>query len=170
MLCHVSAKNRETCRSLGLAVLRLALGIVFLTHGWMKLTGGPAQFAKLLENLSVPLPLFAAWVVTLVELVGGLTLLLGIGTRLAGSLIAVNMLVAMLLVHWKNGFFISPQAVGYEYVFTLMLGALTLALTGAGRYALDALICRGCAAREGEPRSTERAAREDADSLQQGAR
>lgn len=90
----------------GLAVLRVVVGIVFLTHGLQKvLQFGVGGFAENLEGMRVPLPLFFAVVVTLVELLGGVVLILGLFTRVAAVLIAIDMLVAILMVHLPNGFF-----------------------------------------------------------------
>jgi putative oxidoreductase len=134
--------NNETQRTATLAnygflVLRVAVGAVFAMHGWQKLTmmgiGGVGGF---FGSLGIPAPEVAALAVTILELVGGLALILGIGTRIVGALLAVDMLVALLLVHLPNGFFV--DAGGFEFVFTLFAATLFFALAGPGAISLDA--------------------------------
>ncbi|MER3515365.1 MAG: DoxX family protein, partial [Chloroflexota bacterium] len=85
----------------GLLILRLGMGIIFLAHGWPELPGGPmggpAGFGGFLKQMGVPLPTFFAWVVALLETVGAVLLILGLGTRLLAVLFAVDMLVAILV-------------------------------------------------------------------------
>ena len=120
--------------------LRLALGIVFLMHGAQKLFGafsGPGIEGTqgFMASLGVVLPGFMGIVVAAVEFFGGLLVLLGLFTRYASLLIAINMFFAFLLVHMKNGFFAGSG--GYEFVFTLFFVAVALMLTGAGKWSLE---------------------------------
>lgn len=128
----------------GFLILRVVVGIVFAMHGWQKLTvmgfGGVGGFFGM---LGIPFPELAAIVVTLVELVGGIALILGIGTRIAGALLAADMLVAMLLVHWPNGFFMDTN--GIELTLTLAANAIFFALAGPGALSLDAKFWRKAA-------------------------
>ncbi len=73
---------------------------------------------------------------TLVEFFGGIALILGVATRLAALAIAIDMAVAILAVHFKNGFFMPT---GYEYAFTLLGANICLILTGAGSFSVDGL-------------------------------
>jgi putative oxidoreductase len=87
-------------------------------------------------HIGIPLPGISAAVVTLVEFFGGIALILGVATRLAALAIAIDMTVAILLVHFKNGFFMPT---GYEYALTLLSANICLMLTGAGVYSVDGL-------------------------------
>jgi putative oxidoreductase len=105
-------------------------------------------FAGHLEQLSVPVPLAAAWAATLTEFLGGAFILLGFATPFAcGGIVAV-MAVAIATVHWQFGFAGVPVAEtrsvhpGYEYNVMLIAGALALGLLGAGPLSLDALFAR----------------------------
>jgi putative oxidoreductase len=123
-------------------VLRLAVGLVMATHGWGKLTVmTPSGVAGFFGSLGVPAPGIMAWVVTLVELVGGIALILGLFTRLSGVLIAITLAVAILLVKTKVGLVASggPMA-GAELELGHLAGALSLALTGAGALSLDQML------------------------------
>jgi putative oxidoreductase len=75
-----------------------------------------------------------AWVVGLVEFFGGLALILGVLTRYAALLLAVNMLVAIVTVHLPHGFFL-PR--GYEFALSLLGANAALLLGGAGALTLD---------------------------------
>ena len=130
-----------TLTAVGFLVLRLAVGIVFAMHGWQKLTMmGIPVVGGFFASLGIPAPELAALAVTVLELVGGIALILGIGTRIAGALLAVNMLVALVLVHLANGFFV--DAGGFEFVLTLAAAALFFALAGPGALSLDARLLR----------------------------
>ncbi len=85
-------------RNFGLFVLRLALGAIFIYHGWLKLNDieGTIGF---FSGVGIPLPEIFAYVVGAVELFGGAALVLGFFTSVAADLLAINMLVAILVVH-----------------------------------------------------------------------
>ena len=76
----------------------------------------------------------SAVIVTLVEFVGGILLVAGIAVRVAAALNAVDMTVAILVVHLKHGF--GAQNGGFEYPLTLLAATLCLALAGGGMFAL----------------------------------
>ena len=89
----------------GLRILQVVVGIVFVIHRGQKLFlmefGGMADF---LGSLGVPVPELFAVIVTLVELLSGLALILGFFARVAAGLLAVDMLVAILTVHYQMAF------------------------------------------------------------------
>ncbi len=132
---------------IGLLILRLAMGIIFLVHGWPKINPnspmkGPAGFSGFLKQMGVPLPMFFGWVVALLETVGAVLLILGLGTRILAVGFAIDMLVATFVVKrriMKVGFS-AQQATGWEFDFALLAGSLALLLTGAGSLALDSAI------------------------------
>ena len=125
-------------RACGLTVLRVVVGIVFLKHGWMKLfIYGMPGVTGMLTMLHIPLPAVAAIVLTWVELLGGLALILGAGTRVASALLAFDMLVAIFKVHLKNGFFLPT---GYEFALTLLAATICLMLAGAGAPSVDKIL------------------------------
>ena len=120
----------------GLLLLRLALGSVFVMHGWQKLALlGPGAITGFLASSGVPFPGLNAVILISVELLGGVALMTGAFTRIAASLIAFAMLVATVLVHLPNGYFM-PN--GIEFTLTLMLASVAMTMTGAGAYSIDA--------------------------------
>jgi putative oxidoreductase len=120
----------------GLTFLRLVVGAVFLRHGLLKLLGFHAAVG-LFEAMHMPLPFLSAVVVTLVEVLGGAAILLGLFPRLAAALIAIDMLVAVLVVYFKPTFF---QKGGIELPITLFAASVALALLGGGAASLDNFI------------------------------
>jgi putative oxidoreductase len=127
----------------GLLVLRLVLGVIFIGHGAQKLFGsfgGPhiSGFAKALEQLGVKPGRPMAILAGLAEFVGGILVMLGFLTPVAALALIVVMIVAIVAVHLKNGFFNTNG--GYEFNLALMGIALTLLIAGAGAYSLDSLL------------------------------
>lgn len=120
-------------------VIRVVLGVIFMAHGAQKLfgafggggIGGTAQF---MQALNVPFPVFSAWVLALLEFFGGIFLVIGLFTRIVSVLLIINMVVAIVLVHWKAGFFAGEG--GFEYNLALIAMALSLVLSGPGALAL----------------------------------
>lgn len=128
-----------TPRDLAVLVARVAVGAVFLAHGWQKLftytvDGTAASF----EQMGVPAAGAAAWFAALVELLGGAALILGAAVPVAGALLILDMVGAYLFVHAGAGIFV--DAGGYELVLTLAAGALLLVAAGAGRFSVDHLV------------------------------
>lgn len=124
----------------GLALLRAVTGVIFAAHGAQKLfvygfDGVAGGFAQ----MGVPFASVVGPLVGFVELFGGLALIAGLLTRLAGVGLTAVMLGALFLVHLPAGFFM-PN--GYEFVLMLAASATTLVLTGAGQYSVDALLAR----------------------------
>ena len=131
--------------------VRLIVGFGFMEHGFAKLAKGPDAFANILEAMGVPGPHFMAWATILVEILGGLAVILGAFVRLASLPMAAVLLVAMFTVHLPYGFSsIKLQAVtaagpqfgppGYEVDLLYLACLATLVLGGSGPLAIDGLI------------------------------
>lgn len=124
----------------GITVLRVMVGLVFVMHGGQKLLVlGFHGVAGYFGSIGIPLPAFFAIVVTLVELLGGIALIFGIATRWAALSLAIDMLVAVLAVKLKGGFF-APG--GVEFEMTLLAACVCLALTGAGEASVEGWLVR----------------------------
>ena len=128
--------------------LRLIVGFGFLQHGFAKLSRGPDAFAGILQALGVPEPHFMAWCTILVELLGGLAVLVGALVPLVSIPMGAVLLVAMFTVHLPYGFSsIKLVAVtasgpqfgppGYEVPLLYLASLAALVLGGSGPLAID---------------------------------
>jgi len=129
--------------NIGLLIIRLVIGVLFIGHGAQKLfgwfggyglkgTGG--WFESIGMKPGVTMALFAG----LAEFIGGILFALGLLTPLAGIMIAGTMVMAIVKVHAPNGLWATSN--GYEYNLTLLAVAIGIALIGPGQYALDTLL------------------------------
>ncbi len=127
---------------LGLLILRLVVGVLFIGHGTQKLFGwfgghGLAGTAGWLGSMGLRPPRFWALVAGLAEAGGGLLLALGLLNPLGALGIIASMLMAVVKVHWPK---VWVTEGGFEYPLVNIAVATALALTGPGRYALDAAL------------------------------
>ena len=128
--------NQTRLTTIALTALRVVLGFLFAAHGWQKfnewtIAGTQASFAK----MGVPAAEAMAPAVAVLELAGGIALVLGLLTRVVAALLALDMLGALVLVHAPAGVFAANG--GYELVLLLAAASFTLALAGAGRLSVD---------------------------------
>jgi putative oxidoreductase len=133
--------------------LRLIVGYGFMEHGYAKLIHGPERFAAILHTLGVPAPDLMAWATILVELLGGLAVLVGAFIPLASVPMAAVLLTAMFTVHLQYGFSaIKLQAVtaagaqfgppGYEVDLLYLACLAALVLTGSGPFSIGSFLTR----------------------------
>jgi putative oxidoreductase len=120
-----------------LLLIRLVLGVVMIMHGHNHWRGGGkiAGTAGWFGGLGLRQPVLQAWMSVITEIGAGLLLILGLLTSLACAATISIMLVAGILAHRPNGFFVFRE--GYEYVLTVGVVALALALLGPGKYSID---------------------------------
>jgi len=124
---------------LGLLIIRLVIGLLFIGHGAQKLFGwfggyGLKGTGGWLDSIGVKPGVAMALIAGLGEFVGGLLFATGIGTWVGAILIAATMLVAIIKVHGQNGIWATQN--GYEYNLTLIAVAIGVALIGPGAYVL----------------------------------
>ena len=121
---------------LALLMLCAAAGLTMAYHGLNK-TRGLAGTAKWFESMGMRPGAVHARLAAFTEIGAGLALAAGLLTPFAGAAFVGLMLVAGIVSHRKNGFFIFNKGEGWEYVMMLAVIGLFLAMTGAGRYSLD---------------------------------
>ncbi len=137
------ARNRAASHQWALLPLRLVVGYGFMAHGVAKWSRGPDQFGKLLQQIGAPFPAATAWIVTLLEVFGGLAIFAGVLVTLASVPLIVSMLVAMFTVQLRYGFssvntigltatgpIFGPP--GYEINLLYIASLIALALRGPG--------------------------------------
>jgi putative oxidoreductase len=132
--------NNVSNQSWGFTAFRVVVGTVFLAHGIQKffmfgLHGVAGAFA----SMGIPVPAVTSVLVATVELLGGAALILGFLTRWAAVLNGFDMVVAILLVHLKNGFF-NPS--GVEFPLTLLVACIVLAIHGPGAASVDGALAK----------------------------
>lgn len=133
--------------------LRLIVGFGFMEHGLAKLARGPKAFAAILQAIGVPSPHLMGWLTIVVEIAGGLAVLLGVLAPLASLPMAAVLLVAMFTVHLPYGFSsikllavtaggaqFGPPGVETDLLYLACLGAIVLG--GSGPFAIDGLLVR----------------------------
>src|SRR5579864_5571447 len=131
-----------------LTVLRFVLGVVFFAHGSQKMLGwfGGYGFKGTMGFFThnLHLPSVFAFLAISAEFFGGLGLIVGLLTRIAAFGITVNMLVAIFMVHWPNGFFMNwtgqQKGEGFEYHLLVLAITTALMIRGAGALSLDRVI------------------------------
>jgi len=122
----------DRLQPLGLLVLRVVVGAIMLGHGYGKVFGGLHKHAEFVA--SIGMPGWLGYVSAAAEFLGGILLVIGLVTRIAGLAICINMLVAVFKVHFHNG--LLGQG-GYQFPLALAAMAFALIFTGSGPIALD---------------------------------
>jgi len=133
--------------------LRLVVGYGFMSHGLAKLGRGPEHFTGVLDAIGMPEPALLAWLTIIIELFGGLAVLIGVGVPLISLPMAIILVVAILTVHLPYGFSsikllaVTPSgaqfgAPGYETDLLYLAALAALVFGGSGPFALDNVIGR----------------------------
>lgn len=128
----------STFKEISFLLARIILGVILIAHGWDKfqitgIEGVTGYFA----SLGIPAAGAAAVLAALIEIIGGVLIILGLFTRVTGAVVAVQMLMAALFAHVSSGIYVANN--GWELVGAIGAGALLLIAAGAGAWSLDAL-------------------------------
>jgi len=125
--------NLEKLKPLALLLLRLGLGIIFISHGFPKLFGNTRAATQGFEHLGFPG--YFVYVAGVIEFFGGIMLIFGLFTRVAGLLLAGEMAVAIWRVHLPQGTI--TQVKNYEFPLALAVASFALTALGAGSLSVD---------------------------------
>lgn len=126
--------------NLALLALHVFVGAMIFAHGWAKVFRGGrlGGTAKWFDAMGMRPGRLHAVLAAGTEMTVGVLLVLGLLTPIAAAGLVGLMVVAIVAVHWKNGFFITKQ--GYEYCLALIVLSLALGALGAGRFSIDHLV------------------------------
>jgi putative oxidoreductase len=123
-----------------LLLLRVIVGLAFMFHGW-PLMADVAAFAG-----NVKVPVWLAGVAAYTQFIGGILLILGFLTPIAAMLLGIEMLVALVKVHFPAGDpFVNPAGRSFEVAAVFLCAMLAFLLAGPGAYSLDAVLMKGAA-------------------------
>ena len=122
----------------GLLALRLAIGAIFIVHGWPKITGARGMAAAMGGGEAKPVLVGVFTLQGIVETGGGILMILGVLTQLIALAFAIIMIgaIALKISQWKTGF-MAQQTTGWEFDLVLLAGNILLFLTGPGRIAVQ---------------------------------
>jgi len=132
---EVLLKSLNSLQPLGLLSLRVAIGMIFLTHGYPKLTRSVAALQEMFVQHGLPAKL--VYVAGVLETFAGLLLIVGLFARPAALLLAIEMGVAIAKVHSGHGIMALSE---YEFPLALGTACLALATVGAGIASVDHLL------------------------------
>ncbi len=118
---------------IGLLCFRVLMGLGLARHGYQKVFGDMDKFYQAVGNMGFPAPVLFAWMSALTEFLGGLLLAIGLGTRISGIFVLFNMSVAAFIA-LGNASINMPNK---ELALVYWVMAITLILTGPGKYSLD---------------------------------
>ena len=124
-------------KSLGLLLLRIGTGYIFLTHGWMKIHN-IAMVSGMMTHLGVVTPEFFGPFIAWLEVIGGIMLILGVLTRFFGAVFGIEMVFAIFLTGFSRGLG------AHDLEIILMLSSFAIALIGSGRFSLYKMECDQC--------------------------
>jgi putative oxidoreductase len=122
-------------------ILRVMLGITFFVHGLAKFHGGIENIVGWFNSLG--LPGFLAYVVALIETIGGIALILGLGSRIVSAILALLLIGATLKVKLAVGFLGNGQMAGYELDLALLVMSVFISINGSKMLALDQILFKG---------------------------
>ena len=145
----MSSKLIRTSNDWTLTILRLAAGIMIFPHGLQKTFGwfGGAGFSAQMAGFERGhIPAVFAFIAIMAEFLGGLGLLFGALTRIAAFGLAADMIVAVYLLHWRNGLFMNwtghQQGEGFEFHILVIAMAIVLMARGGGAASVDRALAK----------------------------
>ncbi|WP_207789286.1 DoxX family protein [Neobacillus terrae] len=125
-------------QEIGALILRLTLGALFFIHGFAKFQGGIENIVGWFSSMGIPG--FMAYVIAVIEILGGFALILGLGTRIISSVFVLLMIGAILKVKLAVGLLGNGKMAGYELDLAFIAIALYLGINGSTFYSIDRML------------------------------
>lgn len=123
-------------RDITSTLVRIVVGVIMLMHVWGKFKiGAGAVAANVMAKNGLEPAMVFAYAVMFLESVGGVCLIIGLFTRFFAAALAIEMLIALFVVHWPKGFSVGQG--GYEYVLLIGVVLFAIAIRGGGPYSVD---------------------------------
>lgn len=123
-------------RDITYTLVRIVVGVIMLMHVWGKFKiGAGAVAANVMAKNGLEPAMVFAYAVMFLESVGGVCLIIGLFTRFFAAALAIEMLIALFVVHWPKGFSVGQG--GYEYVLLIGVVLFAIAIRGGGPYSVD---------------------------------
>ncbi len=127
--------------SCSFTIVRIATGAILLPHGIQKVFFlNIARYTEIIAGKGMPFPELLAYLTFFTEFVAAACLIIGLFTRIAAAMIAIEMLVIVFVFQWQFGFFWTNR--GYEYALLLMVLSVAIFFRGGGKCSVDRLIGR----------------------------
>jgi uncharacterized membrane protein YphA (DoxX/SURF4 family) len=124
----------NTNKEIGTVILRIIIGLIFFIHGFVKFQGGIENIAVWFSRIGIAG--FMAYVVASIELIGGIALIVGFGTRVVSVLFALLMIGAIVKVKLAAGFLGNSKMAGYELELAYLAISLFLAINGSKKFSV----------------------------------
>lgn len=141
-------EQSPTVNDVGLLVLRVIVGVIFLRHGWADVfDSGVSNNVEIQRSVGIPLPELAAPFSAYTQLIGGALIIPGLFSRVISAGFTIIMAGALIWVHGSQQIPIGPDGSGSGFAMAMGAASLALLLTGPGRLSLDHLL----ASRAGSP-------------------
>lgn len=125
-----------------LLILRVGFGVSMVAHGWNKVfsPSGLSGTAGWFSSIGMKWPALQARIAAGSEIIAGLLMSVGLFTGVASMMFVSLMMVAIVTVHWKVGYFIFLPNGGWEYCAAIMVTASALSISGPGELSLDSVL------------------------------
>lgn len=131
----------STTREIAFLIARILLGVILIAHGWDKFAiTGLEGVTGFFDSLGIPAAGIAAIAAAVVELLGGILIILEVFTRIVAAFVAIDMLFAALFAHVSSGIFVTNN--GWELTGAIGAGALLLIAVGAGAWSIDEVLAK----------------------------
>jgi putative oxidoreductase len=125
-------------RDIAYTVVRVIIGYILFMHGWGKFNSGLGSVVGLMDKVGLSPGIFFGGAAMFLETVGALCVAIGLFTRFFAAALAIEMVIAFLVVHLPKGF--AANQGGFEYVLLLGVVLFAIAVRGGGPYSVDRLI------------------------------